>query len=166
MSGWGWKLHFCIIEFVLCDIYLWPLPMTFTFKLDLGDLELWPSTSFSDNDLDLGDLDLWPHFLMVDWKHNFYVWPWPLTLTFWPWPLTSFSDGRLKAQFLCLALTLTFNPILPGVKANLYGKNQGRRSNGLAMRAQTGRQTNTHTETDRQTHGTDNITSSANAGSN
>ena len=40
--------------------------------------------------------------------------------------------------------------------------NQGRRSNGLAMRAQTDRRTDRHTDT----HGTDNITSSANAGGN
>ena len=44
-------------------------------------------------------------------------------------------------------MTLTFNPILPGVKVNLHAKNQGRRSNGLAMRAQTDRRTDTQTDT-------------------
>ena len=52
---------------------------------------------------------------------------------------------------------MTFNPILPRVKVNLLAKNQGRRSNGLGMKVQTDGQT------DRHTHRTDNITSSANA---
>ncbi len=53
------------------------------------------------------------------------------------------------------------NPIQARVKVNRYAKNQGRRSNGLAMRVQTDRRTDRHT--DRHTHRTDNITSSANA---
>ncbi len=54
-------------------------------------------------------------------------------------------------------MTLTFNPKQARVKVNRHAKNQGRRSNNLAMRAQTDRQT------DRQTHGTNNNTSFANA---
>ena len=74
-------------------------------------------------------------------------------LDLWPWLLTSFSGRRLKNMIFMLGLdlwptTLTFNPIKARVKVNLHAKNQGRRSNGLAMRAQTDRRTDT------QTHGT------------
>ncbi len=97
-------------------------------------------------------------------------WPWPMTFKLdlwpwpgWPWPLTFFSDSRLKNSILMFdidlwPMTLTFNLILAGVKVDLHAKYQDRRSNGLAVRALTNRQTN------KQTHGTDNITSSANAG--
>ncbi len=58
------------------------------------------------------------------------------------------------AQTQFLFLTLTFKPILAGVKANPHAKNQGRRSSSSAVRAQTG----IHTDE------TDNITSSTKAG--
>ncbi len=125
----------------------WHFPVTFTFKLDLGDLELWalrplPLTSFSDNDLDLGDFDLWPWNLTFD-LGDLDLWPHCLIIDW-------------KTQFWCL--TLSFNTNVPGVKVNLHAKNQGRRSKGLAIRVQTDRRT------DGQTHGTDDITSSANTG--
>ena len=40
---------------------------------------------------------------------------------------------------------MTFDPILAKVKVNLYAKNQGHRSNSLAVRVHTDRQTGTHT---------------------
>ena len=112
---------------------LWPWP----FDLDLQHLTLTFVT------LTL-TYDLWPTTLTS--------WPWPL----WPWPLTltSFSGRRLKNMIFMFDLdlwptTLTFNPIQARVKVNLHAKNQGRSSNGLAMRAQTDgqthRQTHTHT---------------------
>ncbi len=75
-----------------------------------------------------------------------------MTLTYdlqtWPWPLTLFSDSRLNKPILIIDLdlwpmTLTFNLLLAGGKVNLYAKYQGHRSNGLAMRALTNRQTGT-----------------------
>ncbi len=53
-------------------------------------------------------------------------------------------------------MTLTFKSFIPGVKFNLHAKYQGRRSNGLTRQA--GKHTDKHID------GTDNITSSANAG--
>ncbi len=72
-------------------------------------------------------------------------WHWPLTcliitLTYDLdlWPQTSFSDSGLKKKHNFRewpwTLILTFNPILIGVKVNLYAKNPGRRSNGVALR--------------------------------
>ena len=49
------------------------------------------------------------------------------------------------------------NICLQDIEFYLHAKTQGRRSSDFVLRAPTDRQTNTHT------HGTDNITSSANA---
>ncbi len=77
-----------IFKFDLGHLDLWPLFLTVTLTwwpwtltltlttftsfsdngLDLGDLDLWPSNLT----FDLGDLDLWPHFLIVDWKPQFF----------------------------------------------------------------------------------------------
>ncbi len=95
-------------------------------------------------------------------------WPWTLTLThdldpdLWPWPrpLTlTLQQGNsgCKTRFLTFDLelwptTLTYNPILARVKVDPHAKNQGHRSNGSAVRAQTDRQTNGRTDGRYQVH--------------
>ncbi len=79
---------------------------------------------------------------------------WPLTLTLVAWTFDLISESRLKSTILMFDLdlwpmTLTFNPILPWVKVNFHAKNQGRRSNSLAMRVQTDIRTHTQTHTHR-----------------
>ena len=79
------------------------------------------------------------------------IWPLTLTPTFdldpdlWRWP-----QGRVTvmSKHNCFAFdldfwstTLTYNPILAKVKVDSHTKNQGRRSNGSAVRAQTNRRT-------------------------
>ncbi len=81
------------------------------------------------------DLDLGPYFLIIGWKLDFFS----LFLPWRPWPMT-------------LTFKLVWDMMEIDVRANLHV----RRSNGLASRAQT----DGHT----QTHGTENITSSANVG--
>ena len=121
-------------------------------NLDLVTLTLWPwhLTSFSDARIKIRRLTLTS---------------WPLTLNPWPWPLTSFSDTRLKIRILHFwplwpwPMTLTFELIRAPLKIYLPTRFQVHRSNGLAARVETDRQTHTHTHRD----WTENITSSANS---
>ncbi len=97
------------------------------------------------------DVILWRHIHTTG--HNDFTWEflsgknpgnhifWPCDLDLWP-------------------TTLTYNPSLAKVKVNSYTKNQGRRSNGSAVRVLTDRQTDT------QKHGSDSMTSTADAGGN
>ncbi len=98
------------------DLWTWSLTlMTFAFYLLFDShLNMHDLELWPSNlTVDLGDLDLWAPFLIVGWK----------------------------TQFLCL--TLTFKSVSAEVKVNPLTKNQGRRSNGLVVRVQTDRQTET-----------------------
>ncbi len=64
------------------------------------------------------------------------LWPWPLTLTL------KQGNSDVNTPFLAFYLdlwltTLAYRPILGKVKVDPHAKNQGRRSNGSAVRAQT-----------------------------
>ena len=124
--------------------------------LDLHTLGLWPPI----NDL---YLDTWTPFLIVtfelgalelrSWHLNLTL---TLTLVTLNWPLYP-TDNKQKNVISMFDLdlwpmTLTFKLILARVKVKIQAKNQGRRSNGLAIEGQRDKHT--------YTHGTDNITSS------
>ncbi len=115
------------------------------------------------------DLDL------VTFTYNIWPWSlWHLTLTYdlwhwplWPWPWTIFSDTRLKTGIFTFFYfgdldlwPMTFTLVQDMLDINVCANFQVHIPIGLASRAQTDRRTHTH----RHTHGTKNITSSANAG--
>ena len=118
--------------------------------IDLHNLDLWPHN----NDLHLGNLDIWTPFLIGTFDLgalDIWTWHWP----WWPW--TDLCPHLiLGRKGLLPCLTLTFEPFLARVKVNLHTENQGCRSNGLAVRAptdrQTDRQTNRHADARTHTH--------------
>ncbi len=96
-------------------------------------------------------------------RQKFDLWPRPMTLTR-PLTLTptfdlDFKQGNhdVKTRFLAFDLdlwptTLAYNPILVNVKVDPHAKNQGLRSNGSAVRAQTDGQTDGQTDRRYQVH--------------
>ncbi len=97
------------------------------------------------------DLILWRHDIILSHHtigHIDFTWQkpgnhicWPCDLDLWP-------------------TTLIYNPSLGKVKVNSHTKNQGHRSNGSSVRA------HTHRHIDTQKHGSDSMTSTADAGGN
>ncbi len=84
-------------------------------------------------------------------KFDLDLWPSSMTLT--PTLTLTLKQGNsdVKTQFQAFDLdlwptTLTYNPILAKVKVDPHAKNQGRRSNGSAVRAQTNGRTDGRTD--------------------
>ncbi len=115
---------------------LWHLPMTFTFKIDLGDLDLWPL--FLTATL---TLCLWPCACDLD-LDNLYHWP---LFQIMALILVTLTYDLQTSPFTLTLVTLIFDPTW-GQGQPLW-QNQGPRSNSLAMRAQTDRRTDTQTDT-------------------